>query len=169
MKKIIEVILAMSVLATVLCGSAVAAENVAEPVASTVEVEVVEAVDGAVVDLLPYEQALALNTPTTFDAAIAETEPVAQIEGGDTYTSLSAALDAASEGDTVTLLSDVILTETTSIPTGVTLEIPEDVTVTITEKTFFNYGSIEILGNLVADYQISNYGEILIYGTLGNL
>ena len=83
---------------------------------------------------------------------------VAEIDGVG-YTSLQAAVDAAGEGDTVTLLSEITLTET--------VVIPEDLTVTLDLNGQKIYGAYNADSTTDHIYALHNYGTLTITDSVG--
>lgn len=95
--------------------------------------------------------------------------------GGNEYVTLEAAITAASAGDTVTLLSDVTLTETLTINKNLTLDVngktltvqtsSDGIVVNNAELTLANSGST---GKYIFDCSASNGDGVYVYNTNAN-
>lgn len=95
--------------------------------------------------------------------------------GGNEYATLEAAITAASAGDTVTLLSDVTLTETLTINKNLTLDVngktltvqtsSDGIVVNNAELTLANSGST---GKYIFDCSASNGDGVYVYNTNAN-
>lgn len=95
--------------------------------------------------------------------------------GGNEYATLEAAITAASAGDTVTLLSDVTLTETLTINKNLTLDVngktltvqtgDDGIVVNNAELTLANSGST---GKYIFDCSASNGDGVYVYNTNAN-
>ena len=95
--------------------------------------------------------------------------------GDNEYTTLEAAITAASAGDTVTLLSDVTLTETLTINKNLTLDVngktltvqtsSDGIVVNNAELTLANSGST---GKYIFDCSASNGDGVYVYNTNAN-
>ena len=85
-------------------------------------------------------------------------------DGNVTYAGLRAAIDNASEGDTVTIVKETTLDESLTVPAGITLQVNEGVTLTFEKDLtilegakIVNQGTIKMTGE---KSKLTVYGEI---------